>query len=63
MLHRIAGCVEYHNAEVAKEIGHIEKNCRFKNFCEEKQDEGNLFYACQSATHEKRKGGKEFFAR
>uniref|UniRef100_A0A5B7B4M6 Retrovirus-related Pol polyprotein from transposon TNT 1-94 n=1 Tax=Davidia involucrata TaxID=16924 RepID=A0A5B7B4M6_DAVIN len=42
-----------------KKFGHIAKDCRWKNnqqqanFSEEKEGEGNLFYACQSASEHK----------
>ena len=41
-----------------KRFGHEEKNCRLKakhqaNFSKEKEEDGNLFYACQAAREEK----------
>ena len=41
-----------------KKFGHVQKDCRFKknqhvNFSEEKEGDGHMFYACQSASEHK----------
>lgn len=43
---------------ICKGFGHLQKDCRYKNnqqasCAEEKEGEGNLFYACQSASEQK----------